>query len=80
MARVSNFILLTAICRLQYKGTAFVHFHNNTGYASVPNCNVTHLLVILFITVFSLLCFLKMVMKNLGVSDELNEGAGMLII
>ena len=57
-----------------------MHFHSNTGYASVPNCNVTCVLLILFITVFSLLCFLKMVMKNLDVSDELNEGAGMLII
>jgi heme/copper-type cytochrome/quinol oxidase subunit 3 len=58
-----------------------VHFHSNTGYASVPNCYVTHALHILFITVFSLLCLLKMVMKNLDVSDELNiEGAVMLII
>jgi hypothetical protein len=57
-----------------------MHFHSNNGYASVPNRNVIRVLLILFITVFSLLCFLKMVMKNLGVSDELNEGAGMLII
>jgi uncharacterized membrane protein len=58
-----------------------VHFRSNNGYASVPNCNVTHALLILFITVFSLLCFLKMVLKNLDVSDELNvEGAVMLII
>jgi len=56
-----------------------LHFHSNTGYASVQNY-VTHALLILFITVFSLLCFLKMVMKNLDVSDELNVvGPAMLI-
>jgi len=58
-----------------------VHFHSNAGYANVPNCNVIQALHILFITVFSLLCFLKMVMKNVDVSDELNvEGEVMLII
>ena len=58
-----------------------MHFHSNTGYVSVQNCYVTYALLILFITVFSLLFFLKMVMKNLDVGDELNVvGAAMLII